>query len=509
MNKAFTEIEDLDPTIHERWLKKHDFKPDASGAFLIDKYKGKDPVTRDDLFANIKENVSGGEYTPLYTEPYDERTFVMICGGPSIADHLEEIREKSLRPDKYFVVCSNMTGGYLLERNIVPHVHFILDPTERKKLDVAVGKTSKDIQYWINVACHPAVFGALKEQGIKPYAFLADFDADGKAVQTVKQSMTPGQPGMMAIQGGTMAGLRALNLADALGFRDFEYYGFDAAVRLVPGGAQPYAYEKKRGEAIIEVSCDRCDEKFNTTLVFQKQVNEFIQWRHNLAGMNIRIIGGGLVAHYLEHIEHLEGAHHHGTQRFTEEYAKLQQELHAAGHYGVTGQMYMPTIFHAISQLAKLHGAVSVLDYGSAQGSTMKVVRDHFWFPPDVEDHCYDPFVPGSDKEPEPADLVICTDVMEHVEPQCTKAVLDHIASLTKRIAFFSISMRMANKSLSDGRNAHVNIRDTEFWLREMRRRFIMSEAKVSADGDTLLVIGQAIADVREITQRRRHAGAA
>ena len=500
MDQAFCEVENLDPAVHQRWLDKHGFQPRDDGLFPVAGFEGRDPLTIDRLLENIRANVSAGEYEPLYADNYDERVFVMVCGGPSLADHLGEIKRKSLLPEQYLVVCSNMTAGYLLDNGITPHVHFILDPQEKKRFDVA--RTSTDTDYWINAACDPAVFAELKSQGVMPYMFLADFDVEGRATKAVKESMRPGQPGMMVIQGGTMAGLRAMNLADARGFRSVEYYGFDATVDVKNGTVRPYAYEKKRGETIIEIQCDRCSEKFDTTLIFQAQVNEFLKWRKNMPWLDVKIIGGGLIAHYDQHIRDLQKPH--GTKRFTEEYKALQHELHDHGNYGVTGAQYTPTIFHAISQLAKRHGAVNVLDYGSSSGNTMKAVKEHLWLPPTVEDRCYDPFVEAFSAEPEPADFLICTDVLEHVEPECTQAVLDHIASLTRRIAFFSISMVKAGKVLSDGRNAHINLPGTEFWLRELKRRFVLSEAKVSGDGSVLLAVGQSIDDVRETIRGRR-----
>lgn len=503
MNQEFCEVENADPKVHAAWIAKHGFQPSEDGSFALDKFEGKDAATKEQLVENIRINVSAAEYEPLYAEAYDERTFVMICGGPSLADHLEEIRAKAAQPDKYLVVCSNMTGGYLLENGITPHVHFILDPQEKKKFDVLPHRTSPQTQYWINAACHPAVFAELKAQGIKPYAFLADFDAEGMATKAVSESMRPGQHGMMAIQGGTMAGLRAMNLADARGFRRIEYYGFDATVQVKDGRARPYAYEKKRGETIIEITCDLCPEKFDTTLIFQNQVNEFLSWVKRMPWLEVEIIGGGLIAHRYEHVRQFERAHPQSGALFTEGYKKLQHELHGHGNYGVTGQQYVPTIFHAISQLAKRHGAVRVLDYGSSTGGTMKAVKEHLWLPPGVEDFCYDPFVEEFSSEPEQCDLLICTDVLEHVEPECTKAVLDHIASLTKRIAFFSISLVQAGKTLSDGRNAHINLPGSEFWLKELKRRFVLSEAKISKDGAILLAVAQSVQDVKQTIRER------
>ena len=491
------EVENKDPAQHAKWLAKHGFNPNESGEFTIDSFEGKLPVETDTLFENIATNVRGDFFHSLEQLPYDDRTFVMVCGGPSVADHLPEIRRKSLLPDQYLVVCSNLTGKYLLENGITPHAHFIIDPQEKKKYDLSV--VSEKTDYWINVACHPAVFETLRAKGITPYAFLADFDSSGRTIETIKQHLSLDKAGLAVIQGGTMAGLRAINIADALGFRRMEYYGFDATVRLSEGKAQPYAYDKKRGEAIIEVACDQCSERFDTTLIFQSQVNEFLSWRRNMPWMDIKIIGGGLIDHCSKHYDEMLASKPKVTYRYTEAYKRMQEELHDHGGYGVAGAKMAPALFNLSSQLVKRLGSCSVLDYGSSVGRTMQAVRDSFPLHPNIMDRCYDPFVAQFAAEPAPADLVICTDVLEHVEPECTDAVLDHIQSLTARVAFITIGMVPAVKTLSDGRNAHINLHDSEYWCRELAKRFIISEIKSTKE--TLFVIAQSISDVASVVK--------
>jgi len=486
--RAHVEIENTDPKIHENWMKKHGFVEGVDGKFDISQHKGKDPEAADVLFAQIAENAKRA-ILPLTNDVYDDRTFVMVCGGPSVENYLEEIREKVNNRDEYLVVCSNMTADYLMSHKIIPHVHFIIDPKKGKAKDVA--NANPTIQYWINLACHPAVFEVLEQKHITPYVFLAEFEGEGKGMKTAVENLRPETGGIMGLQGGTMAGLRALTLADALGFRRVEMYGFDATANIKDGKAQLYAYPKKRGEAIIEVECDKCGEKFPTTLVLQNQVNEFLFWRKALEWIDIKIIGGGLISHYVDHIPSPEWAEY----RWTEEYKQMQLELHKNEKYGNTGKQYAQIFFQAISQLAKKHDEVTVLDYGAAKGRTVSAIQKEYWIPPHVSFYNFDPFVEEYAGKPQPATFVICTDVMEHVEPECTIAVLDHIQYLTKNMVFFSISLTPAKKTLPDGRNAHINLRDPEFWLRKIRQRFILSEASVR--GGTLFIVGQAIGAVR------------
>lgn len=504
MEQAYCEIENIDPEIHQKWLAKHGFQPDEQGQFSVDTFAGSLPVTNEQLFQNIAHNTKGGWWAPLLGEVYDERTFVMVCGGPSADKHVEDIRLRAQQPDKYLVVCSNITGKWLLSHNIVPHAHFIIDPQERKAQDVKPWGTNPNTEYWLNLACHPAVFDELRSQGIKPHAFLADFESEGRALTAVKNNLQPGSGSVMAVQGGTMAGLRAMNLADALGFRSMEFFGFDASVEVQGNRARPYAYEKKRGEAIIDVTCDKCGAVYPTTLVLQRQVNEFVAWQARMPWLQVRMYGSGLMQHYKGHLDEREASKPRVAHRYTNAYAQTQLELHSAGNYGTAGASYAPSIFHAIAQLAKRLPSVSVLDYGSSVGNTRKRVDDLFWMPPTVSWHQYDPFVDEFSADPSPADLVLCTDVMEHVEPECTENVLDHLQALTRRMIFMSVSLVPANKILSDGRNAHINLRPMEWWLTQMRKRFILSEATVSKDASVVLIVGQSIPDVREVLRRRK-----
>lgn len=76
----------------------------------------------------------------------------------------------------------------------------------------------------------------------------------------------------------------------------------------------------------------------------------------------------------------------------------------------------------------------------------------------------YDPGVPGKDSPPEPADIVVCTDVLEHVETECLDDVLAHIKSLTKRIALVVISTKPSDMTLPDGTAQHKLVMTRDWW---------------------------------------------
>jgi hypothetical protein len=149
-------------------------------------------------------------------------------------------------------------------------------------------------------------------------------------------------------------------------------------------------------------------------------------------------------------------------------YRNQQKLLHKAGGYGgMGGTYYGGMVADVINRLEISH----VLDYGC--GSRLSLVEglkgkvNHaFKYQP------YDPCVPVHSSPPVPAELVVCLDVLEHIEEDCIEDVLDHLEELTEAFGFFSIDTGPASKFMSDGRNAHVLQRPVEWWLPRIMCRF-------------------------------------
>lgn len=139
-------------------------------------------------------------------------------------------------------------------------------------------------------------------------------------------------------------------------------------------------------------------------------------------------------------------------------YLALQKELHARPQgYGGKGGKWAP----AVEDLALQIGATSVLDFGCGEGALAKALRARgVVFRADE----YDPAIPGKDSWPGFADLVVCTDVLEHVEPDRLSTVLALIKTLARKAVFLVVALDPANKTLADGRNAHLIQESPEWW---------------------------------------------
>lgn len=140
-------------------------------------------------------------------------------------------------------------------------------------------------------------------------------------------------------------------------------------------------------------------------------------------------------------------------------YRELQKELHARPNgYGGKGAKWAGVVTDLIGE----YDAGSVLDYGCGQGSLVDRLRNGGLRGVRFAD--YDPAIPGKDQHPDFADLVVCTDVLEHVEPDRLAAVLSHLQVLARKAVFVVISTKASNKTLADGRNAHLTIESGMWW---------------------------------------------
>ena len=63
------------------------------------------------------------------------------------------------------------------------------------------------------------------------------------------------------------------------------------------------------------------------------------------------------------------------------------------------------------------------------------------------------------------ADFVCCIDVLEHVEEIYTTSVLEDLKKIIVKFGYISISTGPAQKTLEDGRNAHLVQRPKSWWV--------------------------------------------
>ena len=150
----------------------------------------------------------------------------------------------------------------------------------------------------------------------------------------------------------------------------------------------------------------------------------------------------------------------------SEEYRKMQQQLHESPGYGVASVQYAPLVAQVIAGV----GATELLDYGAGKGRLGLALKTHLRNPPPIRH--YDPAIPAWSARPEPCSFVACIDVLEHIEPALLDHVLDDLQRVTAKVGIFTVHTGAANRVLPDGRNAHLIQQPPGWWLPQFMARF-------------------------------------
>lgn len=163
----------------------------------------------------------------------------------------------------------------------------------------------------------------------------------------------------------------------------------------------------------------------------------------------------------------------------SEQYRKLNQDLHADNpNYGISGCKYASQVMALATSLQ----TQDVLDYGCGKSTLANNI------PFKIKQ--YDPAIPKYASLPEAADMVVCTDVLEHIEPEMIGEVLDHLKSLVKKRGLFVIATRPAKKTLSDGRNAHLIVENARWWLNALWDKFDILGFQNFGGQEFLVIVG-------------------
>jgi hypothetical protein len=126
--------------------------------------------------------------------------------------------------------------------------------------------------------------------------------------------------------------------------------------------------------------------------------------------------------------------------------------------YGSDGFRYAGIV----RKLVAATDAKSVLDYGCGKGVLAAKLDFPIWE--------YDPAIPGKTATPRPADLVVCTNVLDDVEPEYLADVLVDLTRCVKKVGYFVMSSGSA-----------------EYWRPVLERFFYVG--KISEEGDGVVAV--------------------
>lgn len=147
---------------------------------------------------------------------------------------------------------------------------------------------------------------------------------------------------------------------------------------------------------------------------------------------------------------------------YSEEYLRVLRLEHQQTKWGLSGVHYSQCVIDK----CKEYSVNKILDYGSGQGLLKQNLE------PTINVTNYDPGIENFSIFPEPHDIVVCFDVLEHIEYDYIDNVLKHISNLTNKLAMVTIAYNAAGRILNDGRNAHLIIENHDWWKAKLLNFF-------------------------------------
>lgn len=244
-------------------------------------------VIRANIRASLKRDL------PWFTgrERHKEQA-VLVCGGPSLADSLPDIRWR--RRQGQTIISVNNTLSYLLENGVKPAAHVMLDA--RPDNAAFVAHAPEGIKYLIASQCDEAVFRALADRDVIVWHNMAEGLQDlfeEPALDMIRRA--PGAKPLYLVPGGSTVGLRAVALAWMSGYAKIHVYGMDGCYR----GDEHHAYPQALNDGVkpTEVRLGHDSKTYRCARWMVRQAEEFRDMHEQLTarGVSVFVHGEGLI----------------------------------------------------------------------------------------------------------------------------------------------------------------------------------------------------------------------
>lgn len=206
-------------------------------------------------------------------------TFVIAGSGPSLSDHLEDIKkERELgRP-----ICAiKGAHDFLVSHEIEPDLFLSIDPRDRRN---NVQRATENTVYLLSSRCCPQLFDHLKDRYVMVF----------HAASTQEENDCLQKNGVkFAIGGTSTSGLRAVNVGYFMGYRKFVMYGMDSC--NAPDGITKRIDGSLTGQT-TDVIVGTSGKKFIANIAMAQQALDFQHLWVMMPDITVDVKGNGLLA---------------------------------------------------------------------------------------------------------------------------------------------------------------------------------------------------------------------
>lgn len=208
-----------------------------------------------------------------FAEKHDEQ-IVLVGGGPSVKETIEEIRWRKDLGQK--IMACNQAGIWLNQQGIVPDYQIIIDARPQNRDFMCISD-----HFLLASQCDPSLFA------VRPITL---FHMNTTGIEDI----LPKDKVANLISSGTTVGLAAMAVAYVMGYRTMHLHGYDSSFNK---DHHAYSQPINDNDQVVEVSVQ--GETFRAAPWMVKQVQEWQGLVLQLAddGVIVTVAGHGLLPH--------------------------------------------------------------------------------------------------------------------------------------------------------------------------------------------------------------------
>ena len=394
------------------------------------------------------------------------RRAVVVGGGPSLADHVDEIRNR--RRKGWDVFALNAAHDWLIERGIIPTHHVLYD--SRPFMADMVRNWRSDVHYLVSSQCHPAVFDELEAA---PMVSMWHANNYPESLDLFREH----DPGSHVLGDAITVGIQAMNIMVMMGYRVVELYGYDSSWR----DGERHAYRQDANADQGARTFVFRGQTYQTSGAMAAQAESFVanydMWR--AYGVEINVVGAGLLpAMWRDMVGVADG------DEAARETAKYEAVWRVSQYRRVSpGARHLDHFLRVVNPPFRRtpFERTKIIDFGCGSGRATQRLKDMGFdvLGVDFAANCLDdevtvPFCLSNLWELPPGlsgHYGYCCDVMEHIPPDRVDAVL---AGITRAVpqAYFRISYEPDRFGEVINQTLHLTVRPEDWWLETLKRHW-------------------------------------
>lgn len=391
----------------------------------------------EDIFNNIRANSRRPGKWIASKDAHDG--VAVLCGsGPSLADSLEEIRER--QSQGAWVFAMNGAAKFLWDHGIMPDYQVMIDA--RPETAALVGPAREHL---FASQVHPACF-AKKPNARVWHLQIGDIE---------KCFPDAYEDGYCLIGGSASVGNTATCLAYALGFRELHLYGYDSSHRNEKGHAFPQPLNDGDPCAYVEFN----GKTYLASLTMKLQAERFMETSKALLemGATLHVHGDGLLPDL-----------YNAPREALTEVEKYERMWGLDAYRNLAPGEECAELFLKVAQP---HGQ-KVIDFGCGTGrGALKIAECCPVLCVDFTENSRDeaakhlPFLRADLTKPIPAQAPFgyCTDVMEHIPPEDVATVIRNVMA-SAPVVFFQISTEPDLLGALINQDLHLTVKPHGWW---------------------------------------------